>query len=125
MKTRIALTAFTLLALSITAFGDDMSDLQARFKARYPQISALKQSGLIGETTAGILEFVKPGTGDDNAQKLVKDENDDRQQLYKLLAEKEGSTPDQVAQLNARRNFDHAKPGEWLKDADGKWMQKS
>jgi len=54
----------------------------------------------------------------------VEDENADRKALYELIAKKEETTPEKVAERNAARNFEKAKPGEWLKGKDGKWEQK-
>jgi uncharacterized protein YdbL (DUF1318 family) len=95
--------------------------LQKRFKARYAQIQQFKKEGVIGETDAGFVDFVK--AKDEKATKVVDEENADRKTLYKLIADREGITIEVVAQRAAKRNFDHAKPGEWLKEA-GKWRQK-
>ena len=98
-------------------------ELQERFKQRYDQIRGLKKQGVIGETTEGYLDFVEKKPTD--AEKLINEENDDRRELYKLIAQKEGTTPEKVASLNAKRNFQKAAAGEFLKGADGKWTKKS
>jgi uncharacterized protein YdbL (DUF1318 family) len=95
--------------------------LQKRFKARYPQIQQFKKEGIIGETDAGFVDFVK--AKDEKATKIVEEENADRKTLYKLIADRESITVEVVAQRAAKRNFDHAKAGEWLKEG-GKWRQK-
>lgn len=112
------------LASSATHAADSAADLKARFKERYPRLLELKAAGIVGESASGFVEFVKPGGGDAAAQKLVRAENDDRTELYKLIAARDGTTPEKVAQINARRRFEKAKPGEWLKDADGHWKKK-
>jgi uncharacterized protein YdbL (DUF1318 family) len=120
-----ALLALLLLLLSpATARADRQGDLRERFKNRFPQIQAAKQAGKIGETAAGVLEPVEGKQVDDATRKLMDEDNADRQELYKLIAEREKTTPEKVAQRNAARNFEKAKPGEFLKGADGKWMQK-
>jgi uncharacterized protein YdbL (DUF1318 family) len=100
-----------------------LKELRDRFKQRYAQIAALKKQGVIGETYEGYVDFVKDKPSD--AKELVDQENADRKELYKLLAEKEGTTPEKVAERNAKRNFEKASAGEFLKDADGKWTKKS
>ena len=107
---------------AVAAVGPEEAALQKRFKARYPQIQQLKRDGTIGETDAGYLDFVK--AKDEKAAKVVDEENTDRKALYKLIADREGISADVVAQRAGKRNFDHAKPGEWLKE-DGKWRQKA
>ena len=115
LMTLIVLTASTALA------APSEEELKKRFEARYPEIRELKQKGVIGETDGGYVEFVKDR--DEDAAELVKDENDDRKALYALIAEKEKTEPEVVAKRNAKRNFERAKDGEYLKE-DGKWRKK-
>jgi uncharacterized protein YdbL (DUF1318 family) len=115
--------AFVLAPASLFAADAkaDEAALQKRFKARYPQIQQLKTDGVIGETSEGLVDFVEKK--DSKAAKLVEEENDDRKALYKLIAEKEGISADVVATRAAKRNFDRAKAGEYLKEG-GKWKKK-
>jgi uncharacterized protein YdbL (DUF1318 family) len=135
MKTKLLtivfalITAFALTPLAAhaakpvapAAATPEEAALQKRFKARYPQIQQFKKEGVIGETEAGYLDFVKQK--DEKAAKIVDEENTDRKTLYKIIADREGITIEVVAQRAAKRSFDHAKPGEWLKEG-GKWRQK-
>jgi uncharacterized protein YdbL (DUF1318 family) len=125
MKMKCLMLVICVLAGATCAAraADTEADLKVRFEQRYPHLVELKAAGIIGETTAGYVDFVK-GAGDPGAQKFVAAENADRTALYKLLAAKDGTAPDKVAELNARRRFEKAKPGEWLKGADGQWKQK-
>ena len=97
-------------------------EIVERQAERLPELSKLKQQGVIGETSEGYLDFVETRTA--KASKLFNEENADRRKLYTLIAEKEGTTPDKVAQINARRNFERAKKGDFLKE-DAKWRKKS
>lgn len=124
MKTKLTIVLAALILLPALAQADAMSDLQARFKARYPQLAALKQAGTAGETAGGYVEFVPGQKPDQAAQQLVAAENSDRTALYKLIAAKEGTSADAVAQTNGKRNYEKAKPGEMFKQADGKWVKK-
>jgi len=123
----ISIVLFSFLASALTAQADGsteekMKALQKRFADRYAQLVDLKSAGKIGETFSGFVDWVKD---DDSASaKLIKDENTDRQTLYQIIAEKEKTTAKLVGERNARRNFDKAKPGEYLKGKDGNWTQK-
>jgi uncharacterized protein len=120
--TPIAAHAAKTPPAAVAAAGPEEAALQKRFKARYPQIQQLKSAGTIGETDTGEVDFVKQK--DEKAAKVVEEENTDRKALYKLIADREGISADVVAQRAGKRNFDHAKPGDWLKDG-GKWRQKA
>ena len=108
------------------ARADRQDELRERFKDRYPDLRAAKIDGKIGETTDGIVEAVEARylEKDDALRKLVEEENADRRELYKLIAEREKTTPEKVATRNAARNFEKAKPGEYLKARDGSWKKK-
>ena len=99
-------------------------ELKERLAKRFPKIAALKNAGTVGETHAGYLALVDEKSKDDNAKELVEQENDDRKAAYKLIADKERTTLEKVAERAGRRAFEKAKAGEYLKGADGKWKQK-
>jgi uncharacterized protein YdbL (DUF1318 family) len=130
MKSQITKLKFFLASLVLLgAFGafaraDRMSDLQQSFKERLPEIKKLKSSGKVGETFQGMLEAVS-GKLDESADKLVTSENADRKELYELIAKQTNTTPKVVAERNAKRNFDRAASGEYLKDQDGHWKKKA
>jgi len=123
----VALAGALLSALVLspaTARADRGDDLRQRFKNRFPQVKAAKQAGKIGETSAGLLEGVPGKPLDDATRKLADEDNADRQELYKLIADREKTTAEKVAERNAARNFEKATAGEYLKGVDGKWTQK-
>lgn len=98
--------------------------LRERFKQRYAKLVEYKQAGTVGETYQGYAELVDENSKDKDAKAVVDEENADRKELYKLIADKEGTTADVVAERNAKRVFEKAKPGEYLKGSDGKWKKK-
>lgn len=111
---------------SSAASAADKTELQARFERRYPQLLEYKSQGKIGETTEGTVEAVEPGYLDDQTLKnLIDEENADRRELYRIIAREENTTPAKVAERTARRNFQKARPGEYLKAADGTWRKKT
>jgi len=97
------------------------ADIKARMKDRLPKIIELKAAGIIGENNQGFLAFV--GTNK-SEQALVDAENQDRQLVYGAIAKQQGTTATVVGQRRALQIADNAKPGEWLQDAGGKWVQK-
>ena len=97
------------------------TDIKARMKDRLPKIIELKAAGIIGENNQGFLAFV--GTNK-SEQALVDAENQDRQLVYGAIAKQQGTTATVVGQRRALQIADNAKPGEWLQDAGGKWVQK-
>jgi uncharacterized protein YdbL (DUF1318 family) len=102
-----------------------LEGLKGNFKKRFSTVVALKKDGKIGETKAGALEAVKPEYMKDNrVRSIVNTENADRRKLYALLAKQKKTTPQVVAQRNARRNFSKAAKGEYLKQGDGNWKRK-
>ncbi len=115
------LSIVTLTGLAAPAMAQDtVESVTASMKARYRELYKAKLKGLIGETHEGFVAAVKAGAPD----ALINAENADRRKLYALLAEKEGTTPAQVAVVNATRNFRNASPEEWLLPPSGEWVQK-
>ena len=124
LLTIILTTMAALLAGTPTAEAATKQELQAKFEKRYPQLLAYKRDGKVGENMQGLVEAIKREYLDDKTlAKLVDDENADRKELYKLLAAEEKTSVDQVAAAAAKRNYDKAKPGEYLKQTDGTWKK--
>lgn len=115
-------TLFAILLLGLPAFAQSMDELKMRFEQRFPELRKLKTDGVIGETAAGAVE-VRTSVSS-SATALIAEENRDRVTLYKLIAQREGTTPEVVAQRNGQRNFQRANAGDWLKGSDGRWFQK-
>ncbi|MGH7178728.1 MAG: YdbL family protein [Tepidisphaeraceae bacterium] len=128
MKTRLLAFFVALIACGASAGptlaspDEQMSALKKQFEQRFPELARLKSDGVVGESADGFVEFVKDP--DSSAAKLVEQENSDRRELYRLIAEKEQTTSQLVAQRNGARNFQRARPGEFLKGKDGEWFQK-
>ena len=114
----ISLALSSGFIFSAMAFGQD---IKARIKARRPTILELKAAGIIGENSAGYLEF--RGSQKKN-EELVKAENSDRKIVYKKIGEKTGTTAEVVGQRRALKIAELAKPGDWLQNASGKWYKK-
>jgi len=110
-------TAFVLF------FGHDVSaaSLKERMLARVPAITALKDSGVIGENNQGFLEFRK---SDPSKQKLVSEENQDRKTVYSTIAKQQNIGADLVGQRRAQQLAAQGSAGQWFQKPDGSWYQK-
>ena len=121
---RNIIVSLLVLVVPAVSHASTKEELQKRFKERDPKLDELKQAGTIGETYQGYVELVDEKSKDKDAKAIVDEENADRKELYKVIADKEGTSADVVAERNAKRVFEKAKPGEYLKGADGKWKKK-
>ena len=115
----ISLALSSGFIFSAMAFGQD---IKARIKARQPIILELKAAGIIGENSAGYLEF--RGSKKKN-EDVVKAENNDRRKVYSAIGKKTGTTAEVVGQRRAFKIAELAKPGDWLQDKSGKWYKKN
>jgi uncharacterized protein YdbL (DUF1318 family) len=110
-----------------------------------PAIRALKESiadhlatlmpsfaaGNIGLTNKGLVEIRDEGGLNLQAKaalrKLVNEDNGDRMKLYQEVAKAlniEASQVERIQKIFAENWIKNAKPGWWVQQADGKWIQK-
>jgi uncharacterized protein YdbL (DUF1318 family) len=134
------------------ATADDRADdqtlreLKKRFMDRFPTLVHVRREGKIGETWDGWthtvrdefrrLRLTKDGRIDDDQSsrrddkrmtvgELIDEENADRTKLYRIIAQRQDTTPDRVARRNAQRLFEQAEAGTYLKkDTDSDWQRK-
>ena len=114
----LALLLIGFFVLGVSAFADE---IKARMKKRLPVIKELKTQGIVGEDNAGYLQFV--GANKASAD-VVAAENKDRQTVYKAIAKQQGTTAELVGKRRALQIAKKTKPGEWVQDAGGNWIQK-
>ncbi len=89
---------------------------------RLPALDALKARGVVGENNQGFVEV--RGAGDAEAAQLVAAENQDRTVVYANIAQRFGTTAEEVARKRAHKIVENSKPGVWLQSPDGAWYQK-
>lgn len=127
----IIVFSMTTALLAAPAFAvDSLDSLKERFKKRYPTLVKLRDAGKAGETDQGFAGAVKSsyrdektGSGDQTVGAFLDEENSDRRKLYKIIAEKDGSTAEKTAERNAQRNFRKAKDEHYLQKK-GTWKKK-
>jgi uncharacterized protein YdbL (DUF1318 family) len=101
--------------------------------ARLSELNGYKSSGVIGENNKGEVEIRDLGALSDlraraEAQKLVRAENADREQLYREIAAAKNIDPsqlDKVRETYAETLRANARPGDWIQMPDGTWKQKA
>ncbi len=99
--------------------------------ARVGDLSRFKAAGAIGETNQALLEPKDlqslPLQDRAAAQRLIKAENDDREQMFKEIAAATGADPSSMPQIRttyAETMRQKAKPGEWIQLPSGEWQKK-
>lgn len=129
---------------------DDLADKLARevssvpevqkafeeMRARLPQLNALRDSGVIGESMDGSV-VVRDQSRAGEAQALVQAENSNRKTVIVNMAKailrinKQPENKDTLRQVLSKAaatyadtKRDEAKPGWWIQNAAGRWVQK-
>jgi len=120
-----------LIALPAAAQNDDeLAELKERFKQRYPTLVKLKEAQKVGEVHDGYAAAVKSQYLDDTAggettvREFLAAENGDRRRLYEIMAERNDTTPEDVAKTNAARLFEQGKPDWYFKPEGNGWKLK-
>lgn len=119
---KISLFVLTLCFVfsSSQAFALSAKDIQTQMKNRLPQVTKLKDTGIVGENNKGYLEF----RGTAQQKTLVDAENKDRKIIYTAIAKKQGVSADLVGQRRALSIAQKGKKGQLYQKANGSWYTK-
>jgi uncharacterized protein YdbL (DUF1318 family) len=104
------------------ASSDRQAQLVQQRAARHPQIEALLDQQLVGESHTGAL--APRASLSANHQALVNAENTDRAELYKLEAAKNNTTVDEVKLGYYLARLEHINKGTWVErynKSTGRW----
>lgn len=104
----------------LVGFSAMAGEIKARMKERLPVITALKTQGLVGEDNRGLVQFLK---AEKPHQDVVDAENKDRMAVYKIIAQRQKTTPDLVGRQRAAQIAKSASSGTWIQDPGGNWRQ--
>jgi len=112
--------------------GKAVEQIKERQIARMDELNAQKSAGLIGENNEGKLAFRTPEKTPKidvmkKVQKLVADENADRDALYKEVLKANNADKSKLAdiQKSFARSFQvHSPAGTWIQDMDSNWVRK-
>ena len=123
MKRMAQAVVAALVILGVTlARGEDLEQVKVRMLARRPAMIALLAQQKAGEDNQGYLSA--RGALTDAEQKLLKDENAERRQVYEEIAARTKAPVKQVGAQRAEAIARQVKAGTWLQDAAGTWYQK-
>lgn len=81
-----------------------------------------RSSGLVGETARGYIAPVKAGTPE--ITQLVNSVNAGRRAEYQRVAQRTGSSLEQVEILAAQKIFNQVPSGTYVQGAGGRWTRK-
>lgn len=110
------------LLLTVPASAQNLKAERQRMEQRLASIDALKDRGAVGENNRGYLE-ARTNLAADAAQ-LVSAENADRSAVYGALAQKTGTSAEQVGRARAKQIAQNSKPGVWIQHDNGQWQKK-
>ena len=82
-----------------------------------------KQQGWLGERPDGYLGLVKP-SAPSKTVKLMKDINRKRQDVYKKIASKNGTTLSSVEALAGEKAINKTPSGQFIMQPNGTWISK-
>ena len=82
-----------------------------------------KQQGLLGERPDGYLGLAKPSSSPDTV-KLMKDINNKRRDVYKGIAEKNGTALSAVETLAGKKAIEKTPSGQLIMQPNGTWLPK-
>ena len=90
---------------------------------RFDQMRALKTAGVLGENNHGYIEVLKEQS---SAKALADAENQDRQVIYKTIAEQNGleNALATIEGVFAQVQRDKADAGDQIQTEDGQWIAK-
>jgi uncharacterized protein YdbL (DUF1318 family) len=118
--------AFQVVRVANVYAADTSSDRQGQLiqqmSARHPQIAALLNSQVVGESHSGFL--VPRASLSASQQALVNAENADRAELYKLEAAKKNASVDTVTMGYYLARLEHVNKGTWVErynKSTGSW----
>jgi uncharacterized protein YdbL (DUF1318 family) len=109
-------------AYAADAGGDRQAQLIQQMAARHPQIDALLNSQVVGESHTGFL--VPRASLSASQQALVDAENADRMEVYKLETTKKNMAMDQVVTGYYLARLEHVNKGTWVErynKSTGSW----
>ena len=100
--------------------------------ARVAELNRYKTDGLVGENNQALVEARGLQDVTDLAlraavQRLIEAENKDRRLLFEEIAAAEGVDRSQIPRIQqtyAQTLRGHARPGDWIQEADGTWGRK-
>lgn len=115
-----ALSFFIGNAYAQEGLGPEVEQAALRRKDRLAKLRGFEEKGIIGENASGLLEL--KASGDAEAKEVISAENSDRMIIYKSLADKNGTSVEEIQKLYAKKLQSNAPAGtpiEVLNESSG------
>ena len=116
------LVVFVRNAYAQEGLSAEVEQAALRRKDRLAELSSWEAKGVIGENKNGLVE-IRQGT-DSAAGQIVAGENADRMIIYQSVANKNGTSLEEVQKLYAKRLQNSAPTGTPVQAPDGAWNVK-
>ncbi len=121
------LNSFVSFAYAEEGLSPEVEQAALRRKDRYNELISLEEKGAVGENKNGFVE-ARDAKNAGSSEELIKSENSDRMLIYKAVAEKNGTSVEEVEKLYAKRLQASAPIGapiEVLNEASGSYEWKN
>ena len=111
------------LCIVVWAQAREKQDVVNSMQNRYPELVQAKNQGHVGEAWNGLVGIVHdnvPG----NVREMVNAENNDRRDLFQIIAAETGTSVQEVALQNRIRMYRLADDNHFVQDPDRNWVRK-
>ena len=118
--------AVLLAVLAQNAFAEEALTAKNEMysqRGRLLQISKWLSERVLGENNEGLL--VVRGKSKGSVERAIKDENEEREKMFKELSQKKGTTVMEQRKLYAKSRRKEAPKGSPVQEADGSWSLKA
>jgi uncharacterized protein YdbL (DUF1318 family) len=115
---------FVREAYAQEALSPEVEQAALRRKDRLEDLSSWEAKGVIGENKNGLVEIRNSQGADSAAGQIVAGENADRMIIYQSVANKNGTSVEEVQKLYAKRLQTNAPAGTPVETPDGVWEVK-
>lgn len=120
----IILAAFGLtIILNTQGYARSKEQVTSSMRDRYPALQEAKDAGYIGEAWTGLVALVDPDAPA-SVQSLVKAENNDRVDLFQIVAKETGTSVEEVARQNRIRMYRLAEDDHFIHNQNRQWVRK-
>lgn len=92
-------------------------------KQRHPELVQAKEKGLVGEAWNGLVGLVRDDVPQ-QTRKLVREENQDRKALFKIISKETNTSVPEVAMQNRIRMYRLAKDNHFIQNQNREWVRK-
>jgi len=118
------LRIFVREAYAQEGLSPEVEQAALRRKDRLGELSSWEAKGVIGENKNGLVEIRNSQGADSAAGQIVAGENADRMIIYQSVANKNGTSVEEVQKLYAKRLQANAPAGTPVETQDGAWNVK-